>query len=356
MPLRSENTRMGKMCAKVFSSSFRRWIFALVLVFLCAGNFWAITRAVKATNARIRRMNLETYSENIHREICASAKWSSWIVVWAVAMMYIERKCSKKLRKVGDEIEWVSENLLHDLYHVLVAIKGRAIEMANGEVDLDVGADDIAASCEEQEKTIGEYLALVDRFSTYKPEDVEEMNLTYHMVRIVTKWKEKSNGLEVNCGHPAADIHVKAHVELVGIVLNELVENAVKFTDSGSVNVILEEQSADSVSITVVDTGRGMSREECKQAFDVFRRGASAAGTSGHGIGLTLVHAIVNDLYRGKVELASEPGKGTTVTVTLPTDVTKLGLVSRLMSMLNPFGRKTAPNREGSCRVRVRAF
>jgi PAS domain S-box-containing protein len=74
--------------------------------------------------------------------------------------------------------------------------------------------------------------------------------------------------------------------------------------------------SSRAVSLTVTDTGRGMAREVTAHAFEPF---FTTKAVSGHGVGLGLatVYGIVTNA-RGKIELASEPGQGTTVTVLLP--------------------------------------
>ena len=74
--------------------------------------------------------------------------------------------------------------------------------------------------------------------------------------------------------------------------------------------------SARAVKVTVTDTGRGMAREVAAHAFEPF---FTTKAVSGHGVGLGLatVYGIVTKA-RGQIELKSEPGQGTTVTVTLP--------------------------------------
>jgi PAS domain S-box-containing protein len=74
--------------------------------------------------------------------------------------------------------------------------------------------------------------------------------------------------------------------------------------------------SSRAVSLRVTDTGRGMAREVTAHAFEPF---FTTKAVSGHGVGLGLatVYGIVTNA-RGKIELASEPGQGTTVTVLLP--------------------------------------
>lgn len=105
--------------------------------------------------------------------------------------------------------------------------------------------------------------------------------------------------------------------ELLRTVVTDVVANALAYTPDGEVSLTVR-ADGDRAVLTVRDTGIGMEREEAVRAFDRFYRGARARALApGSGLGLAIVRRIV-DAYGGRVELASEPGAGTTVTVTLP--------------------------------------
>ena len=101
------------------------------------------------------------------------------------------------------------------------------------------------------------------------------------------------------------------------IVLN-LLSNALKYTLKGSVAVSLRE-NAGQLELTVRDTGIGIPQAELPRLFERFHRVAGAQGRTyeGTGIGLALVHELVR-LHGGSVKVASELGRGSTFTVTLP--------------------------------------
>ncbi|MEP7738211.1 ATP-binding protein [Nocardioides sp. 31GB23] len=102
-------------------------------------------------------------------------------------------------------------------------------------------------------------------------------------------------------------------------VVDNLVANAVKFTPAGGHVDVTVSALADSTVITVADTGAGIEPAEQKKVFErLYRsRSATADQVPGTGLGLALVHGIV-EAHRGSVALTSTPGKGTTVTVQLP--------------------------------------
>jgi signal transduction histidine kinase len=100
----------------------------------------------------------------------------------------------------------------------------------------------------------------------------------------------------------------------VARVLANLVENANKFTERGSITVHAEERS-DDVLVSVADTGCGISHDVLPHVFD--RYFTTARGQTGTGLGLYIARGIVA-AHGGRLWAASEPGKGSTFSFTLP--------------------------------------
>lgn len=102
-------------------------------------------------------------------------------------------------------------------------------------------------------------------------------------------------------------------------VVENLLTNAVRYTpEGGSVNVSVG-SDADHLRLVVSDTGVGISPEDHDRLFEQFFRGAEARASAirGMGLGLAIVKAIV-DAHGGDVAFESEPGRGTTVALTIP--------------------------------------
>jgi two-component system sensor histidine kinase BaeS len=100
-------------------------------------------------------------------------------------------------------------------------------------------------------------------------------------------------------------------------VVTNLLGNALKFTPAGGrVTVRTRQDRADAV-LTVSDTGVGIPAAELPHVFERFWRGQAAAGTSGSGIGLAIAAELAR-AHGGTLTAASQPGKGTTLTLTLP--------------------------------------
>ncbi len=98
--------------------------------------------------------------------------------------------------------------------------------------------------------------------------------------------------------------------------------NAIKFTARGGrVSIAAREAEAGGIVIAVADTGIGIKREDIQTALMPFRQidGGLDRRHEGAGLGLPLAKTLV-ELHGGRLEIDSEPGRGTTVRVTLPAE------------------------------------
>lgn len=102
------------------------------------------------------------------------------------------------------------------------------------------------------------------------------------------------------------------------IVLNNLISNAVKYNRDGGVVTVRLSRKGDAVSIVVTDTGIGLTPEEAGKLFSEFTRikNEQTVKILGSGLGLSTVRKIAN-MYDGEARVKSEPGVGSTFTVTL---------------------------------------
>lgn len=105
-------------------------------------------------------------------------------------------------------------------------------------------------------------------------------------------------------------------------ILNNLISNAVKFTEEGSVTVRITgvrfSEKSDHITIEVTDTGIGIPREKIHSIFEEFGRVTSPVRKyEGTGLGLAITRKIVQ-LLKGSIRVKSDPGKGSHFTVVLP--------------------------------------
>jgi signal transduction histidine kinase/CheY-like chemotaxis protein len=108
-------------------------------------------------------------------------------------------------------------------------------------------------------------------------------------------------------------------------ILKNLVDNAIKFTESGAVVISARHLSeTNRIELQVADTGKGIAEDKIPLIFDMFRQLDSSATRAHEGVGLGLYLVKKNtELLGGEVNVKSELGKGSTFTVVLPIDSTE---------------------------------
>ena len=117
----------------------------------------------------------------------------------------------------------------------------------------------------------------------------------------------------------AEDMFCRSDAFRIKQIVNNLVSNAIKYTDEGEVRVGITVLNG-WMTLSVSDTGSGMTPEELQTVFNAFTRLPGAQGKEGVGLGLTITREIVT-LLGGRINVASTKGKGTTFRVCLPVKV-----------------------------------
>ena len=124
-------------------------------------------------------------------------------------------------------------------------------------------------------------------------------------------WEAKNLEIETDIED---DVRIKSDPELLSLVWNNLISNAVKFTpDGGTIGLSLKTEDS-SVVVQVRDTGCGMKPEVGQHVFEKFYQGDTSHATQGNGLGLALVKRVV-DILSGEIGVQSVYGEGSTFTV-----------------------------------------
>ncbi len=126
-------------------------------------------------------------------------------------------------------------------------------------------------------------------------------------------WERKHIELDVDL---AEEVFIRADRELLALVWNNLFSNAFKFTDEGGTVSLSLTADNTHATVTVKDTGCGISPEVGAHIFDKFYQGDTSHATEGNGLGLALVKRVV-DITKGEIGVQSTVGVGTTFTVRL---------------------------------------
>ena len=131
-------------------------------------------------------------------------------------------------------------------------------------------------------------------------------------------WEELEKSRPLLAGKPVelelhrdADLQLHAPARVFSVMLGNLLRNACHYTEQGKVVVTVRRDS-----VEVADSGVGMSPDELARVFEPFYR-AGDGRKDGQGIGLSIVRRL-SERYGWPVRLESEPGKGTTATISFP--------------------------------------
>lgn len=155
------------------------------------------------------------------------------------------------------------------------------------------------------------------------------------LVEIQASWKRHLPQWEIRCqimegedppqglpgkeGERGAEVfRIRGDAELLRTAVDNLIENAVKYSDTPKLDLELAWKEEDGmVRIRVQDYGRGMDQETLKRIYEPFYRSSNSMDQTGHGLGLALVYQIVQ-WHGGTIHASSEPGQGSVFSIDLP--------------------------------------
>ncbi|MBQ8749289.1 MAG: HAMP domain-containing histidine kinase [Clostridia bacterium] len=149
--------------------------------------------------------------------------------------------------------------------------------------------------------------------------EIEEIDLA-ELLRVTTLEFESlfdKKHIELVCD--IDDLKITSSATLLEIVFNNLISNAIKFTESGGKVVISLKEEKNYAVIKVSDTGCGISKEVGQHIFDKFYQGDTSHSLEGNGLGLALVKKVI-DLIGGQISVESKFGVGSTFIIKLKKD------------------------------------
>lgn len=150
-------------------------------------------------------------------------------------------------------------------------------------------------------------------FPKTKPYNVSEQ-LCECLLGFENIWEDKNIEISTEIDE---DVFINADSELLSLVWNNLLSNAFKFTDDGGSVFVSLKSDKNTATVTVTDTGCGMTAETGSRIFEKFYQGDTSHATHGNGLGLTLVKRII-DITNGEISVSSILNEGSTFTVKIP--------------------------------------
>ena len=252
--------------------------------------------------------------------------WTSFFVI-AVLMNSLAgelRKTRAALRLTEKELiirERLAEagrfsaGLAHEIRNPLAAISGAVQVLRDGLAPGDANRELMDIVVKESRRVSQAIDQFLDFASAGRETftDADLAGLMDETVKILRAGGELNGKIAVGGNYAASGVRYFGSANQFKQVFWNLARNAVKAMPEGGTFTIDFERRKKDVVLRFADTGRGMTAEERARIFEPFYSGFG----NGRGLGLATVRRIVDD-YDGRIDVASEPGRGTDIVVTLP--------------------------------------
>lgn len=217
-------------------------------------------------------------------------------------------------------------NMSHELRTPLIGILGFSELLVNSLNN--PGQREMAVTIHESGERLKKTLNMILDLSKV---EAKQLNITieeFNIIPVIEKCcalytgAARKKNLEFTLRNSLPAIYAYADRRLLTDALNNLLSNAIIYTEAGSVHVTLSLQQANGIShacIRVSDTGIGISTKDFQLIFEEFRQVSEgrSRGFEGTGLGLTLTKKYV-DLMKGSISVESIPDQGSTFTIYLP--------------------------------------
>ena len=247
-----------------------------------------------------------------------------------------EREYQESLEAANEEIQCVMNQRERLLLTITHDIKAPAASIA-GFIDLmgDYVSSRKGMECLHNIKNSAVHLShLVASLLDYHQLENGLMKVrptTFSLVRLVAECVEgmrlraEEKGLRLSYDTTKAEGLFLADAFRIRQILDNLVGNAIKYTDCGGVTVkalVSKVMGKHQLTLSVKDTGKGMTTEDKRKVFQAFARLGNAQGIEGAGLGLSITKELVA-LLDGEIHVYSTVGKGSIFTVTIPVEPSK---------------------------------
>lgn len=238
-----------------------------------------------------------------------------------------EDKLNKALQKAqhSDELKSVFlANMSHEIRTPLNAIVGFSTLLACE--DADLSRQEVMEFTSLIEKNSQLLMVLISDILDLSKIESNTMEFNFERVPLNGILEnihsaQKMNlrkGVELLLDFPEREVPIYTDPARLGQVINNLINNAVKFTTEGHIVIGYRMRDVGALEIFVEDTGAGMSEEVVAHIFERFYKGD--AFVQGTGLGLAICRTIV-ERFHGKIKVTSTPGKGSRFAIVLPQEM-----------------------------------
>lgn len=211
-------------------------------------------------------------------------------------------------------------NVSHEIKTPLSVIQSYANALKNETLPKDMRIkylNNLQDSCKKLNILISNILKLNKLENQRLLPELTEFNLSELLVNQIVQFEEliEKKEIDLECDIEE-DLHIKSEESYLELVFNNLISNAIKFTDNkGKIEISLK-NIGDKYAIVFKDNGCGMDSDTGSHIFDKFYQGDTSHSKEGNGLGLALVKKVI-DIIGGSINVESEIGVGSTFTITI---------------------------------------
>lgn len=196
----------------------------------------------------------------------------------------------------------------------LIASKNKKCESTDDEIK---SLELIRSESEKMNVIISQLLMLARGYEGKYPVEIENIDLNEVISSVVEQMQDLASESDISLQYAPNDELLRlADQSLMTQMLINLIENGIKYGKPGGYVKITAKKENNSIQIVVEDNGIGISKEDLPNIFDRFYRADKSRDRSGTGLGLSIVKWIVDE-HNGKITVSSEPGVGTTFSITI---------------------------------------
>jgi two-component system sensor histidine kinase BaeS len=225
------------------------------------------------------------------------------------------------LRREDEQRRATAADVAHELRNALCGVVGRLEALEDGYVDDERAALERATrDARRMNRLIGDVRLLAEAqrpslLVAKRPVELDEI-ATDRVAAFADRFAYRGIALHTQI----APARVEGDPERLGQILDNLLSNALRYTDPGGAVTLRIEADGEQAIAQVTDSGIGIAPEHVGRIFDRFWRapGARTRVAEGSGVGLALVHDLVL-AHNGTIDVQSRPGRGSTFRVVLPT-------------------------------------
>ena len=273
---------------------------------------WMVDRPVKQIMAALDQVMQGDFSVRIDpvREFAGETGFNE--IITAINKMTAELQGTETLRT-----DFIA-NVSHELKTPL-AVMGNYAAMLRQPCLAEADRMEYARAISDASRRLAALITNILKLNKLENQQIfprhEEYDLSGQLCEALLQFEEvwEAKNLEIETDI-RDDVRIRSDSELLSLVWNNLISNAVKFTpEGGTIAVSLKEEKGYVVA-AVSDTGCGISPEVGKHIFEKFYQGDTSHAVQGNGLGLALVKRVM-DILKGEISVRSTPGQGSTFTV-----------------------------------------